>query len=206
MTKLPKLFDNNKQWAERLKQEDPTFFEESAKGQAPEYLWVGCADSRAPAAQLLGLKPGEVFVHRNVANLVVANDINFLSVLQYAVDALKVRHIIICGHTCCGGVEAAYEDKPLGLIDNWIRPVQQLSLAHKAELDAIEDRAERLETLVKLNIKTQVLNVAHTPTVQQAWKRGQDLTVHGWIYELASGHLKDLDFSFDGSKALPVRV
>lgn len=206
MKKLPEMFENNKKWAKKVTENDPSFFSELAKSQKPELLWVGCADSRVPANQLLGLKPGEVFVHRNVANLVVSTDINFLSVLQYAVEALKVKHVIICGHSGCGGVEAAYDNAQLGLIDHWLRPIHRLSLEHKEGLDGIESKAERLEKLVQLNVKNQVLSLAQTPIVQQAWQRGQSLTIHGWMYYLATGLLTDLDYCFDGPGDVPLSV
>lgn len=204
MKKLPEVFAGNKRWAEEVTAEQPEFFTELAKGQAPEFLWVGCADSRVPANQILGLKPGSVFVHRNVANLVVGTDVNFLSVLQYAVEALKVKHIIICGHTGCGGVEAAYVNEPLGLIDQWIRPINQLSLDYREKLEAIEDRGERLKALVKLNVKAQVLNLARMPVVQKAWRGGQELTIHGWLFDLSTGLLADLDATYDSPENLPL--
>lgn len=204
MKKLPEIFEGNKNWVGEVTAKDPEFFEELAKGQSPQYLWVGCADSRAPATQILGLKPGSVFVHRNVANLVVGTDMNFLAVLQYAVEALKVKHIIICGHTGCGGVEAAYVNKPLGLIDQWIQPVHMLSLNHKEQLDAIEDRSERLKALVNLNVKSQVLNLARMPVVQKAWRDGQELVVHGLLFNLGTGLLEDLDCSYDSPDDLPL--
>lgn len=204
MKKLPEVFASNKRWAEEVTAEQPEFFTELAKGQAPEFLWVGCADSRVPANQILGLKPGSVFVHRNVANLVVGTDVNFLSVLQYAVEALKVKHIIICGHTGCGGVEAAYVNEPLGLIDQWIRPINQLSLDYREKLEAIEDRGERLKALVKLNVKAQVLNLARMPVVQKAWRGGQELTIHGWLFDLSTGLLADLDATYDSPENLPL--
>lgn len=206
MSQLPKLLAANKGWAERIKAEDPEFFEQLAEGQAPEYLWVGCADSRVPANQVLDQKPGSVFVHRNVANLVVATDVNFQSVLQYAVQALKVRHIIICGHTSCGGVEAGYDNNPLGLIDQWLRPINQLALEHKADLDKITDRKARLEKLVELNVRNQVLGLARMPVVQQAWRDGQALSLHGLKFTLATGLLSDLDTTFDGSQPLPTSL
>lgn len=204
MKKLPEVFANNKRWVKEVTAEEPSFFSELAKGQSPEYLWVGCADSRVPANQILGLNPGSVFVHRNVANLVVGTDVNFLSVLQYAVEALKVRHVIICGHTGCGGVEAAYVNEPLGLIDQWIRPIHLLSLHHKEELEAIEDRGERLKALVKLNVKSQALNLARMPVVQKAWRSGQELVIHGWLFDLGTGLLEDLDACYDGPEGLPL--
>ncbi len=192
MRVLPHLFESNRAWAESVRAEEPDFFTHLAQQQAPEFLWIGCADSRVPANQIVGLLPGELFVHRNVANVVVHTDLNCLSVLQYAVEVLKVRHVIVCGHYGCGGVEAAARDLKLGLIDNWLRHVQDVRHKHALLLDAIEDDTVRLRRLCELNVIEQVVNVCQTTVVQDAWDRGQSLTVHGWIYGLQDGRLRDL--------------
>jgi carbonic anhydrase len=192
MKTLSKLFDSNRAWAAEISAREPGFFRELARRQTPEYLWIGCSDSRVPSTQLVSLSPGEMFVHRNVANLVVHTDLNCLSVMQYAVDALKVRHIIVCGHYGCGGVQAALESASLGLIDNWLRHVQDVAEKHAAALAAAEDSAARLRLLCELNVREQVWNVCRTTVVQAAWARGQELSVHGWIYALEDGLLRDL--------------
>ncbi len=191
MRELKELFDNNKQWAEQTREQDPQFFEKLAEQQAPPYLWIGCADSRVPANQIVGLDPGEVFVHRNVANVVSHTDFNCLSVVQYAVEVLKVQHIIVCGHYGCGGVAGALSDAPLGLIDNWLRHIKDVYETSK--LTEGESGEMDVNTLCELNVAAQVRNVCHTTIVQDAWRRGQTLSVHGWIYSLADGILKDLD-------------
>jgi carbonic anhydrase len=191
MRKLKELFANNERWADEMREQDPQFFEKLAKQQAPPYLWIGCADSRVPANQIVGLAPGEVFVHRNVANVVSHTDFNCLSVVQYAVEVLKVKHIIVCGHYGCGGVAGALSDAPLGLIDNWLRHIKDVYEASK--LARGENGEADLNTLCELNVAAQVRNVCHTTIVQDAWRRGQELSVHGWIYSLADGILKDLD-------------
>lgn len=192
MRHLPDLFENNRRWAEARRAEDPEFFATLARQQAPDYLWIGCADSRVPANQIVGLLPGELFVHRNVANVVVHTDLNCLSVLQYAVEVLGVEHVIVCGHYGCGGVLAALRDDRFGLIDNWLRNVQAVKRKHAAALDALPDEASRLALLCELNVVEQVRNVAETTVVQAAWERGQPLSLHGWIYGLEDGHLQDL--------------
>ena len=191
MRELKELFANNERWADEMREQDPQFFEKLAKQQAPPYLWIGCADSRVPANQIVGLAPGEVFVHRNVANVVSHTDFNCLSVVQYAVEVLKVKHIIVCGHYGCGGVAGALSDAPLGLIDNWLRHIKDVYEASK--LARGENGEADLNTLCELNVAAQVRNVCHTTIVQDAWRRGQKLSVHGWIYSLADGILKDLD-------------
>jgi carbonic anhydrase len=193
MKDLSDLLEKNRAWAESIRAQNPEFFTEIARQQTPEYLWIGCADSRVPATQLVGLMPGEMFVHRNVANLVVHTDFNCLSVLQYAVDVLKVKHIIICGHYGCGGVWAAMRGRQLGLIDNWLRHVQDVMYAHTALLSEIGDETEQLNTLCELNVIEQVLNISRTTVAQSAWERGQELAVHAWVYGLADGLLRDLD-------------
>lgn len=192
MKTLDDLLANNRTWSARIKQADPAFFKRLAGHQSPQYLWVGCSDSRVPANEIVGLAPGELFVHRNVANLVLQTDLNALSVMQYAVEALQVRHIIVCGHYGCGGVRAACENHGLGLIDNWLREVRGLYLKHAAELDSM-DEARRLDRLCELNVMQQVANVCATTIVQDAWGRGQDLSVHGLIYDIGEGTLHDLD-------------
>ena len=191
MPTLSDLLANNREWAEAVTADDPEFFTRLAQQQKPEFLWIGCSDSRVPANQIIGLNPGEIFVHRNVANLVVHCDMNLLAVLQFAVEYLKVRHVIVCGHYGCGGVEAALEDRRLGLIDNWLRPIRKLAVSHKAELDSYSDD-QRLDRLCELNVQQQALNLAETTVVQAAWEREQPLSVHAWIYAIGDGRLKDL--------------
>lgn len=192
MKTLPNLFANNEKWATGIRATTPDFFSKLAAQQAPEYLWIGCSDSRVPANEIVGLLPGELFVHRNVANLVIHTDMNCLSVLQYAVDVLKIKHIIVCGHYGCGGVKAAMEDQPHGLVDNWLRHIRDIQQRHRAELESISDAAKRLRRLCELNTIEQVINVGNTTIVQDAWRRGQTLAVHGWIYDIADGLLNDL--------------
>ncbi|MDE2335817.1 MAG: carbonate dehydratase [Alphaproteobacteria bacterium] len=192
MSDLKPLFDNNRRWvAERLL-DDPDYFKRLSELQAPKYLWIGCSDSRVPANQIIGLRPGEVFVHRNIANLVVHTDMNALSVIQYAVEYLKIEHIIVCGHYGCGGVKAAYENKELGLLDNWLRNIKDVYHAYNEELDAIPDPKAKMNRLCELNVVEQVSNVCHTTFVQNAWTKGQQLSVHGIIYDIHNGLLQDL--------------
>jgi carbonic anhydrase len=193
MKDLEDLLKNNRTWAESIKAQDPQFFQTLAQQQSPKYLWIGCSDSRVPATHLVGLQPGELFVHRNVANVVVHTDFNCLSVLQYAVEVLKVSHIIVCGHYSCGGVQAAFQNLQLGLIDNWLRHVQDVMHNHAAQIETIVDETERLNRLCELNVTEQVLNVSRTTIVQSAWNRGQELAVHGWIYAIGDGLLHDLN-------------
>jgi carbonic anhydrase len=202
MKDLKQLLEQNREWAAAITASDPEFFQNLAKQQSPKYLWIGCADSRVPATQLVGMVPGEMFVHRNVANVVVHTDFNCLSVMQYAVDVLKVEHIIVCGHGGCGGVKAAMENSQLGLIDNWLRHVQDVIRDHEHALLDIHDETKRLDRLCELNVVEQVLNVARTTIVQTAWQRGQELVVHGWIYGLEDGLLRDLGISIDSSEGL----
>ncbi|HBG04657.1 MAG TPA: carbonate dehydratase [Geobacter sp.] len=190
--KLDRLFDNNRAWTDQVHAEDPDFFTRLSLQQAPEYLWIGCSDSRVPANEIVGLLPGELFVHRNVANLVVHTDLNCLSVMQYAVDILKVKHIIACGHYGCGGVSAALQNARLGLIDNWLRHLQDVRIKHEAYLGGIDDEATRVDRLCELNVIEQVVNICLTTVVQDAWSRGQSLAVHSWIYGLNDGLLRDL--------------
>jgi carbonic anhydrase len=192
MRLLGNLFSKNRAWAAQMTQQDPEFFARLSRQQAPEYLWVGCSDSRVPANQIVGLLPGEMFVHRNVANVVVHTDLNCLSTIQFAVDVLRVKHIIVCGHYGCGGVLAALRDDKLGLADNWLRHVQDVRLKHSRQLDALDSETARQDRLCELNVIEQVVNVAHTTVVRDAWIRGQSLAVHGWIYDLHDGLLRDL--------------
>ncbi|MFM7432268.1 MAG: carbonate dehydratase [Gammaproteobacteria bacterium] len=192
MRSLKPLFDRNKIWSAEITAQDPEFFAKLVGQQSPDYLWIGCADSRVPANEIVGLLPGELFVHRNVANVVVHTDLNCLSVLQYAVDVLDVEHVIVCGHYGCGGVQAALNNSRLGLIDNWLRHVQDVMKKHHARLDELPDEASRLHRLCELNVMEQVLNVGQTTIVQSAWDRGKALEIHGWIYDLHDGLLKDL--------------
>ncbi len=193
MKKLKILFENNKDWVANRLSKDPNYFRHMAEAQDPNYLWIGCSDSRVPANEIVALEPGELFVHRNVANLCPHTDFNCLSVLEYAVDLLKIKHIIVCGHYGCGGVKAAMEDHHLGLVDNWLRNIRDVYARFKDELEAISDQKERYDRLVELNVMQQVLNVCHTTIVQGAWDKGQPLSIHGWVYDLATGKLKDLD-------------
>jgi len=199
MKDLHRLLDQNRAWAEGIKASDPDFFQTLAKQQTPRFLWIGCADSRVPSTQLAGMKPGEMFVHRNVANLVVHTDFNCLSVMQYAVDVLKVEHIIVCGHDGCGGVKAAMSNLQFGLIDNWLRHVQDVFHEHEEQLTKIPDEDERVDRLCELNVIEQVRNVGRTTIVQNAWQRGQELVVHGWIYGLQDGLLRDLGVTIDSA-------
>jgi carbonic anhydrase len=192
MRTLSELFENNRQWAQRMTERDAEFFTKLTQQQSPEYLWIGCADSRVPANEIVGLWPGELFVHRNVANVVVHTDLNCLAVMQYAVEVLKVKHIIVCGHYGCGGVQAALQNTKLGLIDNWLRHVQDVMHKHQDELEQIEDEHARFDRLCELNVVEQVAKVCQTTVVQSAWERGQQLFIHGWIYSIADGLMRDL--------------
>lgn len=199
---LAPLFENNRNWAAAMTQRDPEFFVRLSRQQAPQYLWIGCADSRVPANEIVGLLPGEIFVHRNVANIVLHGDLNCLSVLQYAVEVLRVRHIIVCGHYGCGGVAHAMGQGELGLIDNWLRCIKDLYLQHASELDSL-DQTSRLRRLCELNVRQQVANTCHTTIVQKAWANGQALTVHGVIYDIRDGLLHDLEVSTDNPQQVP---
>jgi carbonic anhydrase len=192
MRSLAKLFARTREWSAEINTQDPEFFHKLVGQQSPDYLWIGCADSRVPANEIVGLLPGELFVHRNVANVVVHTDLNCLSVLQYAVDVLDVEHVIVCGHYGCGGVQAALQGSRLGLIDNWLRHVQDVMRKHRARLNELPDEHSRLRRLCELNVMEQVLNVGQTTIAQQAWDRGKALEIHGWIYDLSDGLLKDL--------------
>ena len=189
---LADLFENNRNWARTMKERNPDFFKSLSGLQAPEYLWIGCSDSRVPANDVIGMLPGELFVHRNVANMVVHTDLNCLSVIQFAVDVLKVKHIIVCGHYGCGGVRAALSGTPLGLIDNWLRHVQDVRDRHALLLADISDPEQRNNRLCEINVIEQVVNVVRTTMVGDAWRRGQSLAVHGWIYDIRNGLLRDL--------------
>jgi carbonic anhydrase len=195
---LQHLLDANRAWSEGVTQGDPSFFETLARQQSPQYLWIGCSDSRVPANQIVGLLPGEIFVHRNVANLVVHTDLNCLSVLQYAVDVLKVRHVIVCGHYGCGGIEATSQRLRLGLIDNWLRHVRDVQEKHETRLLGVSE-AERSHRLCELNVLEQVMHACQTSIVQDAWSRGQPLTVHGWCYGIRDGRIRNLGASFCGA-------
>lgn len=192
MRTLRQLFENNQTWSAGIQRRDPDFFAKLSRQQKPEYLWIGCADSRVPANEIVGLMPGEIFVHRNIANVVVHTDLNCLSVLQFAVDVLKVRHVIVCGHYGCGGVQAALRGERLGLVDNWLRHVQDVQRKHEAVFAALANDVERCDRLCEVNVVEQVLNVCQTTIVMDAWDRRQSLSVHGWIYGLHDGLLRDL--------------
>ncbi len=198
MRLLPELFEKNREWAASVLKEDPSFFADLAKGQKPEILWIGCADSRVPANQIIGLKPGDVFVHRNIANVVVHSDFNCQSVIEYAVSQLKVKHIIVCGHYGCGGVKAASENHHVGLIDGWLRHIRDVRQKHDSDLQDILDDGERFDRLCELNVVEQALNVCHSTVVQSAWESKQELAVHGWIYSISDGLLKDLKVTIGG--------
>jgi carbonic anhydrase len=198
-----KLLENNRIWVEATLKEDPEFFEKLAKGQSPEYLWIGCSDSRVPANQITGTLPGEIFVHRNIANMVVHSDMNMLSVLSYAVEVLKVKHIIVCGHYGCGGVIAAMGNKQFGLIDNWLRHIKDVYRLYHTELDLIVDPVVRARRFVEVNVQEQVYDLVKTSIVQNAWKNNQPLHVHGWVYDIQDGKIKDLDVTFRSVDDMP---
>jgi carbonic anhydrase len=197
-----KLFKNNKEWVSNQLKKDPEYFSKLANGQKPEYLWIGCSDSRVPANEITGTNPGEMFVHRNIANMVVHSDMNMLSVLSYAVDVLKVKHIIVCGHYGCGGVVAAMGNQQYGLIDNWLRHIKDVYRYHHKELDMIKDTKARENRLVQLNVVEQVHELGKTSIVQNAWERGQSLHIHGWVYDISDGIIDDLKVTFTSTKDL----
>ena len=199
---LEHLFQNNREWAASISAKDPGFFEKLAIRQTPEYLWIGCSDSRVPANELLGLLPGDVFVHRNIANVVVHSDLNFLSVLQFAVDVLKVKHVIVCGHYGCSGVHAALTGRRIGLADNWLRHVQDVHQKHERYLGDVLDSKEKQDRLCELNVLEQVVNVCQTTVVQSAWEQKQELTIHGWVYGLHDGLLRDLGMAISAADEL----
>lgn len=205
MQSLDHLFNQNRLWASQMQANDPTFFKTLSQQQSPEYLWIGCSDSRVPANQIVGLVPGELFVHRNVANVVVHSDLNCLSVLHYAVDVLKVKHVIVTGHYGCGGVTAALYRRKTGLVDNWLRPVQAVAQKHEAQLAALPDDTARVNRLCELNVIEQVVNVCETTVVQHAWDNDQQVTVHGWVYGLDNGLLHDLNISITKQDDLSAR-
>ncbi len=187
------LFEKNRKWAERIKESDPDFFLNLSKRQNPEYLWVGCSDSRVPANEIVDMPPGTMFVHRNIANVVVHTDLNCMSVIQYAVEVLKVKHIIVCGHYGCGGIQTAMENKEHGLIDNWLGNIKDLYRCHRTRIDALQSEKERINLLCELNVLEQATNICRTTIVQSVWKSGEELAVHGWIYNIEDGTLKDLN-------------
>lgn len=202
MDDLRQLFENNRAWAKKTTASDPAFFQKLASIQSPQYLWIGCADSRVPANEITGLQPGEVFVHRNVGNVVVHTDLNCLSVIQFAVDVLKVKHVIVCGHYGCGGVKSALHGDRLGLVDNWLRHIEDIRDQHWPMLVRLKSRQEQWDRLCEFNVIEQLINVCRTSVVRDAWKRGQELTVHGWIYGLKDGLLHDLNVSFDNENEI----
>lgn len=197
-----KIFINNKNWVQEKIQKDPEYFEKLSKGQKPPILWIGCSDSRVPANEITGTEPGEIFVHRNIANMVIHTDMSMLSVLDYAVNVLKVRHVIVCGHYGCGGVHAAFDNKEVGLIDNWLRHIKDVYRLHKAEIDAIEDHDQKMRKLVEVNVMEQVHDLAKTSIVQKVWNKNQVLYVHGLVYDVANGLLKDLDVTLSDNAQL----
>jgi len=195
-----KILDNNKKWVEQQLESDKNYFQDLSKGQNPPLLWIGCSDSRVPANEIIGAKPGEVFVHRNIANLVVHTDMNMLSVVDYAINVLKVKHVIVCGHYGCGGVKAAMGNESFGIIDNWIRHIKDLFRIHQVVLYAIQDEEIRFNRLVELNVIEQVQDLAKTSIVQNAWKNGQNISLHGWVYGLNSGYVTDLNINLSSNK------
>ena len=199
---LKRLFERNRAWAKSMTDRDPEFFTRLVRQQAPEYLWIGCSDARVPANELMGMAPGELFVHRNIANLVHNIDINLMSVLEFAITVLKVRHVMVVGHYGCGGVRAAVERQEFGLIDNWLRKIKDVYAANKEALDSETDPEKRLNLLCEINVRQQVLNICHTSIVQNAWREGRELAVHGWIYSIADGLLRDLGFTIENAQAL----
>jgi len=195
-----KIFDNNKEWVKTKLNENPDYFNHLAKGQKPPILWIGCSDSRVPANEITGTQPGEIFVHRNIANMVIHTDINMLSVLDYAVNVLEVSHVIICGHYGCGGIAAALENNPTGIIGNWLRHIWDVYRLHKDEVDAIQDLATKQRRMVELNIEEQVFHMVNTSIIQNAWDKGKFVQVHGLVYDVANGLLKDLDLTVSSNK------
>jgi len=197
MSLLENLLKKNAEWAVKINQEDPTFFSKLASQQSPDYLWIGCSDSRVPANQLLGMMPGDIFVHRNIANLVIHTDLSCMSVIQYAVDVLQVKHIIVTGHYDCGGIKAAMQKQSFDLIDGWLRNIKDIYVKYSDSFNENMTKEQRLNYLTELNVVEQVKNVCHTTCIQEAWGRGQELTVHGFIYSVKDGRLKDLNIKFD---------
>ncbi|MGX5218281.1 MULTISPECIES: carbonate dehydratase [Pseudomonas] len=203
MSDLQHLFDNNERWAQAITQRDPEFFAKLARQQTPEYLWIGCSDARVPANEIVGMLPGDLFVHRNVANVVLHTDMNCLSVIQYAVEVLKVKHILVTGHYGCGGVRAAMQHRQYGLIDGWLRTIRDLYYEHYKDLEKLPNEEDRVDRLCELNVMQQVASVSHTTIVQNAWHRGQSLSVHGCIYGIKDGRWKDLNVTVEGIDQLP---
>ena len=203
MHPLQALFDNNRAWSQRMRRSDPGFFARLSRQQSPRFLWIGCADSRVPANEIVGLLPGELFVHRNVANVVVPSDLNCLSVMQFAVEVLQIEHVIVCGHYGCSGVSAALQKQRVGLADNWLHHVQDVHSKHDARVDAIPDLPQRIDRLCELNVVEQVANVCQTTVVQDAWERGQPLAVHGWVYGLQDGLVRDLGTTVTRAAEVP---
>jgi carbonic anhydrase len=197
------LLEGNKKWVEKKLAEDPNYFNDLSKGQSPQVLWIGCSDSRVPANEITGTKPGEVFVHRNIANMVVHSDMNMLSVLDYAVNILKVKHVIVCGHYGCGGVKAAMMNEQFGLVDNWIRFIKDVYRIHQPELELIKDEEQRFNRFVEFNVIEQVLDLSRTTIIQNSWRERSEPKVHGWVYDLKTGIIKDLNASFGSSDELP---
>jgi len=204
MKKLQHLFDSNREWADKIEEDYPGFFETLAKQQAPEYLWIGCSDSRVPANEIVGMLPGDIFVHRNVSNLVIHTDMNCLSVIQYAVTVLKVKHIMVVGHYGCGGVRAATEKRTHGLIDNWLRHIRDIHQKHRGLLSAFTDKQEHLDRLCEINAIEQAVNVGNSTIVQEAWSKGQELSVHAWVYGLNNGLVRDLSFCVSDAESLEI--
>ncbi len=204
MTVLDRLFDNNSAWAEGIKSQDQRFFKKLSEQQSPEYLWIGCSDSRVPANEIVGMLPGELFVHRNIANMVIHTDLNCLSVVQYAIDVLKVKHIIVCGHYGCGGATAVVQDKRYGLVDNWLQHIKDIYFRHEDRFTRCLDEEERVDVLCEINVVEQVLNLCRTTMVQDAWGRGQELSLHGLIYSIRDGILRDLQVTYDSAEDVPV--
>ena len=200
---IEKLKAGNEAWIEKINAEDPTFFSKMAVGQSPEILWIGCSDSRAPANEITGTQAGEIFVHRNIANMVVHSDMNLLSVLDYAVNALLVKHVIVCGHYECGGVKAAMGGRQHGLVDNWIRHIKDVYRLYEDELEAIEDKQERFDKFVEFNVYEQVFDLSKTSIIQNAWEERKSPTIHGWVFDVRTGKIKDLGISFDSSTEIP---
>ncbi len=200
MEKLPQLFNNNRRWVKQMIKGQPDFFKNLAQGQTPDYLWIGCSDSRVPANEIIGLGAGKLFVHRNIANLVVHTDMNCLSVLQYAVEVLKVKHVIVCGHYGCGGVKAAIENHTHGLVDNWLRHIRDLFQHYTEEINSIKNPEKKLNRLCELNVQKQVFNVSNSTIVHAAWSKGQSLSIHGWIFNIETGFLKDLNLTVSSNK------
>ncbi len=197
-----KILDNNKKWVEQQLALDPNYFKDLSKSQNPPLLWIGCSDSRVPANEIIGAKPGEVFVHRNIANMIVHSDMNMLSVLDYAVNALKIKHVIVCGHYGCGGIKAAMNNTSIGIIDNWIRHIKDIYRLHQKELNLIKDETERFNRFVEVNVIEQVYDLAKTSIVKSAWKQGHEITLHGCVYVLNSGFVTDLDVNISSNSEL----